>query len=182
MKKISLLLVLIFLLATGCENKWQGNTSNIPQEVLAEHQALLDENLAALEENPQNSTAAFEVAYRYYMLGDFKGAEEYYLKTVELDPGNFVAYNNLMHLYQKVDEPASAAEMAKYLFNLQPDNAGVLQDVVEVFLQAGEPESAQTSLEYYARSMGDTMTPEQQQLVSDLYQSIVDYRTVHEQQ
>ncbi len=180
MKRFLSSLLVTLILLTGCNSKWTEDNANMPEEFRQEFQAKVDENLAKLKENPEDGEAAFEVAFAYDQLGQFKKAERYYLKTLEINPSNDVSLNNLANLYEKVEEYDKASETIQKLYPLRPTNIETLNDAVRIFLEADDVNDAVLVLEYFSRTKGTEITPEEQQLVSDLYQQTLDYQATHE--
>lgn len=173
--------VLILSTLTACSgSKWNKFDPNMPEELVQKHRQIIDENLGLVEEDPEDLKAIFEVGYRYQQLGEYKNAVKYYEKVLELSEKHYSALSNLAAIYEEVEEYDIAAEYIKELYVNNETDIEVIKDTVRMLLEAGEPNNAQDALENFSTKRGseeEGMT----QLVSDLYQSIFDYRQQHEQ-
>jgi tetratricopeptide (TPR) repeat protein len=180
MKKTILTIFLLLIIAvTGCSNsdEWQQDISGMPEEQKTKHIETLEEHLAIIKEEPNNIESQFEVAFQYHQLGEYRNAEEAYKRTLELDPVHIVALNNLAAIYEEVEEYDYASLYIRKLFEIQPTTPEVIRDTVRILLKADDPENAQLALESFLSLTKDLDSPELKKIGSDLFQSIVDYRS-----
>lgn len=175
MKKTIILLTIPLLLAS-CTNKWDQSDPNMPEELRASHQETLQEHLEILKEDEKNTDSLLEVAFRYDQLGDFKKAEKYYKKILEIDAFHFPALNNLANIYEKVEEYDLAAEQIKTLYENYPTNIEVLRDAIRMLLKADEPEDAKSALDNYVAQVKNA----DETLINDLNDQINTYLQEHE--
>ncbi len=154
----------------------------MPAEKVQEAQSKLDEQLALIKEDKLNAKAYFKAAFQYQALGQYKNAEEYYLKSLSIDPNNFAAHNNLAALYEEVKEYDLAIEQLKLLTTLNPPNMPeVITDGVRIYLEKGEPDSAQQILQNYITTLTPEQKTDQAHFLSGTYDQILTYREKHAQ-
>ncbi len=183
-KLISLSLFLSLSLSlTSCgTDSWQQDVSYLKLEQIEKAQTKIDENLELLSENEEDITVNFQLGYYYQTLGDYKTAEKYYLRTVELDPNFFTAYNNLSVIYEELEKYDLAAENINALWKIQtvPNRIEALSDGVRINLKNDDPDTAQAILENFIQSLSPERKAELQSLISDNYEKIFNYRTKNE--
>lgn len=165
---------------TACsDSKWQGDVSNLDEGWIDHQYEVIDEFEQKLEENPEDSEALFEIAYRYQQLEDYKMAVKYYGKTLEVNPNNLTVYNNLASIYETVEEYDLAAENIMVYYQNNQSSVGAVKDAVRILLKADDPENANIALDTYADQTRDDASPENTQLLSDLKTQIYDYEVTH---
>ncbi len=81
---------------------------------------------SAVKLEPNNSRAAYNLAFCADKNGDFVLAEEYYLKTLELKPDHAGAYNNLALRYQKQQKIEQAEQLCRRGIEAVPDSCELL--------------------------------------------------------
>lgn len=178
--KIFALSLLAALTLTACNNNWEIDTSGLEPGFIEHKKGLIEKNMATLEEKPDDFTAIFEIAHGYQMIGEYRKSIEYYEKTLALDPGYFSTLNNMADIYEQVEEYDLAAKYIKDLYNRNQSNQDVVTDTVRILLKAGEPDNAKVALESFIQAVKDEQKEVNPQLISDLFQSIVDYKNTHE--
>lgn len=180
-KKLTIILISTLFIFVACSSKWNKPLpSNTPKEYIEKQENLIEKNLEALDKDPKDTEAAFEVAFAYQQLNEFKKAIKYYEKVLEEVPAHFPALNNLADIYEQVEEYELAAKYIKKLYETNETDNEVIQDTVRILLKNNEPALAQSALENFARKTKDTVTPEQTQMISQLYESIQTYKKEHE--
>ncbi len=179
MKKL-IIITLAAVLLSGCADSWQQDISYLPAEKVEEVHALLDEELVKFKADSSDVDAAFQVAYQYQVLGQYKNAEKYYLKTIELNPGFPTPYNNLAAIYEEVGEYEKAVQYITEYYNLNPPNlTEALSDAVRIFLKNNEPDRAQALLEHYMFKLTPEEKAANHSLISSTYDQIFTYRQQH---
>lgn len=162
---------------TGCTgSKWTKDISAMPEEQKAQHLAAVEEKLTIIDEVPTDSGAHFELAFHYEALGEYKDAVKIYKQTLELDPGHIVAMNNVAGIYEEVGDYEEAAMYIKRLYELRPAIPEVIKDTIRILLKAGETENAQAALENFASIASTQGSQEMNDIASDLFKEIVDYK------
>lgn len=180
--KPSLLLagLLLTVTLTACsDSKWQGDVSNLDEGWIDHQYEVIDEFEQKLEENPEDSEALFEIAYRYQQLEDYKAAIKYYKKTLKVDPDNLTVYNNLASIYETVEEYDLAAESIMVYYQNNQASVEAVKDAIRILLKADDPENANIALETYATQVKDEVSSENTQLLSELKTQIYDYEVAH---
>lgn len=182
MKKLLSFLSLTLLLTACNSEKWNQADPDMPQELIESHQEILDEQLVLLEEDPKNSDALFEVAYRYQQLGDWKQAVKYYEQVLEISGEDWATLNNLAYMYETMEDYETAAEYIKRLYSKDPTNVEVIKDTVRILLEAGYPENAQEALDNFASQVIDEANPSAdfQALVDELQADINEWKEENE--
>lgn len=182
MKKLALLLSLLssMVLFSSCTN-WDYSDPNMPAEVKEMHETNLEGYLNTLESNPEDTEALFGAGFEYQALGDYKNAVKYYEKDLAIESTNPVTLNNMAVIYENMKDYENAAKYIKLLYPLQPTNIETIRDTVRILLENNEEANAQAALENFARNV-DQADPAMSQLISDLYQSILDYSAAHTEQ
>jgi tetratricopeptide (TPR) repeat protein len=151
---------------------------NMPQELKEQHETVLKEKLAILEENPDDGDARFQAAFHYQMLGDFSRAIKYYKWTLEYDPNHAVSLNNLADIHETVVEDyETAAEYIKKLYALKPDDREAVSDAVRILLKAENFTNAYEALENYKKLVINTENPDpvQEEFIKSLKVQINDF-------
>lgn len=180
-KKLTIILIATLFMFAACNSKWQKPLpADTPKEYIEKQEQLIEKNIEALDKDPKDTEAAFEVAFAYQQLNEFKKAIKYYEKVLEGAPVHFPALNNLADIYEQVEEYELAAKYIKKLYESNETDNEVIQDTVRILLKNNEPVQAQQALENFARKTKDTVTPEQTQMISQLYESIQIYKQEHE--
>lgn len=172
---ISIFLGIIVFSACSTGEKWQGDISDLDEGWIDHQFEIIDEFEQKLEENPEDSDALFEIAYRYQQLEDYRTAIKYYEKTLKVNPNNLTVYNNLANIYETVKEYDLAAENIMVYYQNNQVSIGALKDAVRILLKADDPENANIALDTYADQTRDDASSERTQLLSDLKTLIYDY-------
>ena len=180
-------LLISAILITGCQenSKWNHQDPGLPASFYQTQQQLLDNAQAKLKQNPQDFTSQFEVAFRYQNLGNLRAAVAEYQKALAI-PGNekdFATLNNLAASYKNAEDYANAAKYVKMLYETNSDNDRVIGTTVEILLLNNEPDAAQAALTNFTKVLKEKKTgsDSDQAMISQLFQSIVDYRNKHAQ-
>lgn len=177
--RIISLTIIGFLILTACSGgKWDKSDPNMPEGLRQVHEEKLTQNLDLLKEDAKDEKALFEVAFRYQQLGDFKKAEEYYKKLLEQNAVHYAAINNLADIYEQVEQYDLAAEQIKELYKIDQSSLEVIKDTVRILLKANDPDNAIAALENFAKVTENN--PKLVTVISDLYESIFQYRKQHE--
>jgi tetratricopeptide (TPR) repeat protein len=125
-----------------------------------------DEAIAAYQEvlakNPQIAEAHYNIGYLKGQKKDWAGAEEAYLKALEVRPGYSEAVNALARVYQDSGQPDKATALsdkaatenpkdAKAQFNLGVFylNSGKAEDAAAAFQKAQEADPGNAEVYYY---------------------------------
>lgn len=178
-KLFALLLSLTLILSACSDEKWQGDISNLDQGWIDHQYEIIDEFEEKLKDNPKDSDALFEIAFRYQQLEEYKKAIKYYEKTLRADPNNTTVYNNLATIYETVEEYDLAAENIMVYYQNNQSSTEAVKDAIRILLEADDPGNAQIALDTYADVTRDEPTPERLTLLSDLKQQIYDYEFAH---
>lgn len=178
--KLTVFLVAFLVIFSACTSKWDKQDPNMPEEYKQQQEEILQEHLDILEEDPENVDSLLEVGFRYQVLGDYKNAEKYYKKLLEIDENHYPALNNLADIYEEIEEYELAATHIKKLYENNPNTPEVIKDTVRILLKAGEPKNAQAALENFARIRQENEDTSADQLISDLFESIHSYKQEHE--
>lgn len=170
--------LLLALVLTACNNQWNQADPNMPADLITYNQTILDEQMAILEEDPENLDALFEVAFRYQQLGDWKKAVSYYEQVLEQAENDWATLNNLAYMYETMGDYETAAGYIKKLYEADSANIEVIKDTVRILLKAGDAESAQQALENFATvtAGGENPNPDIAALVSELYSDIYNWK------
>ncbi len=102
----------------------------------------------AVEENPQNEMALYDLAFFCDQLGDYKKSIGYYNQFIDNDTYNYTAWFNLGIVYNKADKHEKAIDAYEYalainenfhmaLFNIGNAlaNAGKFEEAIEKYLE-----------------------------------------------
>ncbi len=181
MKKTFILLFVLSFMLTACGNL---NTSswhyekNLTEEQEASLHDIIDEQLALLEESPDDSKILFEIALRYQQLGEYGEAIEYYEKVLEQNDTDWPTLNNLASLYEDMEEYEKAAEYIKRLYELDSTSIEVTKDTVRILLEANDVSSAEQALENFEKQMlsAETHDPLLQTLADELRADIEEWK------
>lgn len=149
MKKLILALTSLALLTACSSSKWTVEYPDMPEQLRTKHQTILDENLEALKDAPDDAQILFEIAFRYQQLGDLKSAKKYYEETLKGSPSDVVSLNNLANIYEGVGKYDKAADLMMRLYEITPNSTEALKDVVRVLLKADRPVNAQEALDFF---------------------------------
>ena len=175
------------ILFTGCQDdsKWNHQDPGLPASFYQTQQQLLDNAQTKLKQNPQDFTSQFEVAFRYQNLGNLRAAVAEYQKALAI-PGNekdFATLINLAASFKNAVDYTNAAKYVKKLYEANPDNDRVIGTTVEILLLNNEPDAAQAALTNFTKVLKEKKTgsDSDQAMISQLFQSIVDYRNKHAQ-
>ena len=178
MEKAISISIISILLVSGCMfgGKWNQPDPNMPQELKEKKENTIVENLKILEENPEELTSLLEVAINHEQLGNYKEAIKYYEKILELSPSHYPALNNMAVIYETVEEYDLAAKYIKKLYEQNPSTPEVIKDTVRILLEADDPDNAEAALLNYSKLYKEGGNTSQQKTISDLYESIYQYR------
>jgi tetratricopeptide (TPR) repeat protein len=75
----------------------------------------------ALERNPENETALYELAYCYEMAGKLEECVHYYRKFIDEYPYSFPSWYNLGNVYQKLELLEDSIDAYDYCLAIQDD-------------------------------------------------------------
>lgn len=181
MKNTFLILIVLSFMLTACGDL---NTSNWHYEKnLTEDQEdslhdIIDEQLALLEESPEDATVLFEIAFRYHQLGEYGNAIEYYELVLEQNGTDWPSLNNLASLYEDMKEYEKAAEYIKRLYELDSTSIEVTKDAIRILLEANDVASAEQALANFEKEMLSSETPDPllQELVTELRADIEEWK------
>lgn len=164
-----IILLLLFIIPFGCQSTKKSNTSSSQSVMtdgartskqiqstssLLEAKRLLingEADLAmrslkkAVEENPDNDAAYFEVSRIYQMLGGSKNqaqALKYGQKASELDPDNKWYHQNIIAIYKQMKDYENAAKEARVLVKLHPDDKSNYYQLANMYIHAEDLKSA----------------------------------------
>jgi len=182
MKKLLSTLALALLL-TACNTKWDHADPNMPADLVTYNQTILDEQLAILEEDPENTDALFEVAFRYQQLGSWKEAVSYYEKVLEQSENDYATLNNLAYIYEQMEDYNTSANYIKRLYAANQSDIETIKDTVRILLKSGDALNAEHAVQNFASLSLDPLNtdPDMQALVDELYQDIYDWAAEHGQ-
>lgn len=88
----------------------------------ADHKTAMEYYMRALEENPWNADAYFNLGVGLSATGDMSGALENFKKAVELDPDLVEARVNLGILLMRVGQKEEAREQFREVLKIEPEN------------------------------------------------------------
>lgn len=166
-------LSLSFVLLASCGSSGNYLDPAMPEELITYNNELLEENLMILDEDPENITALFEVAYRYEQLGEYKSAIKSYKKVLDLDAVHEPALNNLSGIYEEMGEYDDASVYMMSLYQVKPLSFEVITDTVRVLLLADDADHAQEALDNF--KLETEANAEAQELASNLQADIDAY-------
>lgn len=181
MKKLILIALTLSAVSLSACTDWDRSNPEMPEGLKQQHEDRLNQSLEVLKTDPNDVSALFNIGFQYQELGDYKSAVEYYKKDLALEPNNTVTLNNIADIYEQVELYDQAATYIKQLYSLSPVDVEVIRDTVRILLKDENPGQAQEALENFARN-ADSTQEGVSLLISDLYQSIVDYRKAHGEQ
>ena len=131
MHRIIALLVVLFILSSGCSDKFKTK-----EELLKEGVRLMNANKPgaiiyfknALEKDPNFFEARFQLAREYYRVGKFDSAEDEFKKLIKQNPSFMKGHIGLARVYLRESRPDEALkEISTYRSAPSPDT-----DVLEV--------------------------------------------------
>lgn len=177
MKKLISILALALLL-TACNSKWDQSDPNADEAWSQEQQEILDENLAILQDDPENADALFEVAFRSQQLGDWKQAVAYYEKVLEQNGNDWATLNNLAYMYEKMGDYDKAAEYIRKLYLVDQGSIEVIKDTVRILLKADDVINAEEAVSNFEELAVDSenANPDMQELVAELRADIEEWK------
>lgn len=178
MKKLIGLILLTITLTACSQGKWNQPNEALPEETRIKMEEEIDAAFINLEEEPESVTDLFLIAHHYDILGDYRKAEEYYKKVLELEATNWASLNNLANLYEDLEEYEDAAVYIKKLYELDQTSIEVIKDTVRILLKAGDAASAEQALQNFESKMisEDNPNADLQELVDSLYQDIEEWK------
>ena len=126
------------------EGRWFSR--NLPRiglkEDYAESISMEDSFKEAIEVNPKNGNACFELGRLYRDQDKFPQAEDAFKKAIELNPKNDDAYVELGWLYQDQYKLSQAEDLLKKAIELNPKNDRAYRSILILYEEIGKPELA----------------------------------------
>ncbi|MEK9159891.1 MAG: hypothetical protein AAB383_04140 [Patescibacteria group bacterium] len=177
MKKLISILALTLLL-TACNNKWDQSDPSADEAWSQEQQEILGKNLLILEEDSENSTALFEVAFRYQQLGDWKQSVSYYEKVLEQNENDWATLNNLASMYETMEDYDKAAEYIRKLYLVDQSSIEVIKDTVRILLKAGDTVNTEEAVANFEKLVIDPANPnaDMQEFIAELRADIEEWK------
>ena len=127
MRKIKALLLIFFFVMTACSPK-EGQDATVWIIKARQHVKSRDYNSAviayknAIDLEPKNDTAYFELAETYILLKKIETGIRYYEETVKVNPDNLMARLRLTQIYLKTDRLFDARMQVSHVLSKAPDN------------------------------------------------------------
>jgi len=116
----------------------------IRSERVEEIDLLFDKYLA---DYPNDPYIVYQKASRHWERDEFKEAEHFYLRLVEIAPNWVVAYNQLGYINMSKERFAEAEERFKSYRFIAPDQANPHDSLGELFIATGRIDEAEASFE-----------------------------------
>jgi len=175
MKKLLIICSLSLVLLSSCSNKWDQRDPDMPKEIVARNEEMLEKAMNLLDENPKDVDGLFGAGFCYQQLGDWKEAVKYYEKVLVIEPTNWATLNNLAYMYETMGDYSKSAEYIKLLYQSDPTGIETIKDTVRILIKAGDSENALKALENFSTVTIDPKSPDEdlQNLISSLYEDIL---------
>lgn len=171
MNKYLSILITCLLTFSACNSIPDTEYPDMPEAYRTLNQETLDKNLEILKDEPENTKALFEVAYRNEQLGYNSKAIKYYKELLDIDPTNFTGLNNLSLLYEELGMYQEAAVYVKRLYENNQADTRTIEHTVRILLAANDPLNAQHALENFTVLKNDDSV-EMTTFISNLYEQI----------
>ncbi len=85
---------------------------------------MIPKYLRQIKENPDDDEALFQLGLAFYELKNYKEAEKYWLKTVDINPNYYKAWGNLGNLYQnEFKDYEKAKKLYAKVLEINPNDA-----------------------------------------------------------
>lgn len=143
--RIVVCIVAVGLMLTGCD-RGQEESDNLSRGLQAHVDGDLDAAVEAyseaLEANPEDKLALYNLALVQQSQGNNLEAERNYRRTLEVDPEYTPAMFNLAILRSAEGEHEEAAELYEQVVELEDDNAGAYLNLGFALQELGRAEEA----------------------------------------